>query len=225
MKQKQPTLFDYQETLLSNRKAEANSSKKKQKSKSKRKTLSKEEKKYSRTTHGGEESQGRRKEYRPLAENKWHHLTLKSEKAKGPWSFLTPKNQAIIRDTLKEKSKKWGVKIAEVANVGNHLHIKLKFKYRKGFQNFLRAVTSLIARKITNAKKGTPLPTQKHKQNKFWQGLAFTRVLKTSYEVLQLKGYFKANRIQAAKGENAREEFLNAFNDWIRKMRYGDSSA
>jgi len=217
MKRKQPTLFDYQEDLLFKRKAAAHSSK--------REKLSKEEKKYSRTTHGGEESQGRRKEYRPLAENKWHHLTLKSEKAKGAWSFLTPKNQAIIRDTLKEKSKKWGVKIAEVANVGNHLHIKLKFKYRKGFQNFLRAVTSLIARKVTNAKKGNKLKATKNKQNKFWQGLAFTRVLKTSYEVLQLTGYFEANRRQAAQGENAREDFLKQFNDWVQSLRNQSSSA
>ena len=221
MKRNQPTLFDYQETLLSKRKAEAHSLKKKP---VKRKTLSKEEKKYSRTTHGGEESRGRRKEYRPLAENKWHHLTLKSEKAKGPWSFLAPKNQAIIKQVLKDKSKKWGVKIAEVANVGNHLHIKLKFRYRKGFQNFLRSITSLIARKITNTKRGNKLKTTKHKQNKFWQGLAFTRVLKTSFEVLQLKGYFEANRRQAARGEKAREEYLNAFNEWIRRMRYGESA-
>jgi len=200
MKTKQQSLFDYHNQTDTKRK-------------------------YGRTTHGGEESKGRRKEYRPLAENKWHHLTLKSEIAKGPWSFLTPKNQAIIRDILKEKSKKWGVKVAEVANVGNHLHIKLKFKYRKGFQNFLRAITSLIARKITNAKKGNKLKASKNKQNKFWQGLAFTRVLKTSLEVLQLKGYFQANRVQAKKGQMAREQYLNAFNDWIHSLRSNTSSA
>jgi len=200
MKTKQQSLFDYHNNTDTKRK-------------------------YGRTTHGGEESQGRRKEYRPLAENKWTHLTLKSEKAKGAWSFLTPKNHAIIQQVLKEKSKKWGVKIAEVVNVGNHLHIKLKFKYRKGFQNFLRAVTSLIARKITNSKKGNKLKASKNKQNKFWQGLAFTRVLKTSLEVLQLKGYFEANRVQAKKGEKAREQYLNSFNNWIYTLRNHSSSA
>ncbi|MBS1971865.1 MAG: transposase [Bdellovibrionales bacterium] len=168
--------------------------------------------KYGRTTHGGIESKGRRKEYRPLSEKKWIHLTLKSSKAKGPWSFLTPKNQQIIREILKSKSKKWGVQIAEVINVGNHLHIKLKFKYREGFQNFLRSVTALIARKITNARRG-------HAAGKFWQGLAFTRVIQTKLEELQLRGYFKANRIQAAKGERAREEYLAKFNEWILNLR------
>jgi REP element-mobilizing transposase RayT len=170
--------------------------------------------KYGRTTHGGIDSKGQRKEYRPLSGRKWIHLTLKSEKAKGPWSFLTPKNQQIIREILKEKAKKWGVQITDFANVGNHLHIKLRFKYREGFQNFLRSITSLIARKITKARRGV-------KTGKFWQGLAFTRVLTSGFEELQLKGYFTANRKEAAKGQKARDEFLKKFNDWIHDLRYG----
>ena len=201
--------------------------------------------KYGRTSHGGISSEGKRKEYRPLAEKKWIHLTLKSAKAKGEWSFLTPKNRKIINDILKSKAKKWGVQLAEVVNVGNHLHIKLRFKYREGFQNFLRSVTSLIARKITNARRGYKITGQKITESdsathssakspaksnhtsasavedttKFWQGLAFTRVIRTRIEELQLKGYFQANRVQAAKGEKARTEFLKQFNAWVREMR------
>ncbi|MBS1970269.1 MAG: hypothetical protein JSU04_08170 [Bdellovibrionales bacterium] len=54
---------------------------------------------------------------------------------------------------------------------------------------------------------------------KFWQGLAFTRVIKTRVEEFQLRGYLKANRIQAARGEKAREEYLAKFNEWVRQMR------
>jgi len=169
--------------------------------------------KYGRTWHGGAETKGYRKNFRPLAEKKWIHLVLKSPKAKGPWSFLTPKNQKIIQEVFRDKAHKWGVQIAEVVNVGNHLHIRLKFKYREGFQNFLRSVTSLIARKITQARRGV-------KVGKFWQGLAFTRVLKTSFEEMQLKGYFKANRIQATKSTKAREEYLDKFNAWVYRLRY-----
>jgi hypothetical protein len=172
--------------------------------------------KYGRTWHGGAESKGHRKNYRPLAEGKWIHLTLKSEKAKGPWSFLTPKNQALVTEILKSKAYKWGIQIAQVVNVGNHLHIKLKFKYREGFQNFLRSVTALIVRKITKARRGV-------KAGKFWQGLAFTRVLKTSFEEMQLKGYFKANALQAAKGPKAREEYLKKFNAWVYRLRYSSA--
>ena len=197
--------------------------------------------KYGRSSHGGISSEGKRKEYRPLAEKKWIHLTLKSAKAKGEWSFLTPKNRKIVNDILKSKAKKWGVQLAEVVNVGNHLHIKLRFKYREGFQNFLRSVTSLIARKITNARRGYKIAGQKIAESdtttgkasrnnpkdvaKFWQGLAFTRVIRTRIEELQLKGYFHANRVQAVKGEKAREEFLKQFNDWVRELRKDTSTA
>ena len=169
--------------------------------------------KYGRTCHGGVESIGKRKEYRPLSEKKWIHLTLKSAKAKGSWSFLSPKNRVIVNQILKAQAKKWGVQLAEVVNVGNHLHIKLKFKYREGFQNFLRSVTAMIARKITKARRG-------YSVGPFWQGLAFTRVIKTRFEELQLKGYFHANRVQATKGEKARAQFLEEFNAGVMSMRW-----
>jgi len=172
---------------------------------------------YGRTWHGGAESKGHRKNFRPLSERKWIHLVLKSHKAKGPWSFLTPKNQALIQKVLTERAKKWGVQIAEIVNVGTHLHIKCRFKYREGFQNFLRSVTSLIARGITQSRRGV-------KVGKFWQGLAFTRVLKTSFEELQLKGYFKANLREAQKGPKAREEFLEKFNAWVYRLRYASTA-
>ena len=187
--------------------------------------------KYTRTSHGGASSLGKRKEYRPLTEKKWIHLTLKSAKAKGEWSFLRPKNRQIVNEILKSKAKKWGVQIAEVVNVGNHLHIKLRFKYREGFQNFLRSVTSLIARKITKARRGYEITGQKLTKSKtksalsnkapekFWQGLAFTRVIRTGIEELQLRGYFEANRVQANKGEAAREEYLPKFNEWVQNLR------
>jgi len=102
--------------------------------------------------------------------------------------------------------------LADGANVGNHLHLKIKIQNRESFQKFLKAVTCLIARKITGAKKG-------YKFGRFWQGLAFTRVLTSSLEELNLKGYIKANRIQAEKGELAREKFLRKFNAWVYRER------
>ena len=118
----------------------------------------------------------------------------------------------MIRRILREKSKKFGVTIADGANVGNHLHLKIKIQNRDGFQKFLKAVTCLIARRITGARKG-------FKFGRFWQGLAFTRVLTSSLEELNLKGYIKANRIQAKKGVAAREQFLKQFNAWVLRER------
>jgi hypothetical protein len=96
--------------------------------------------------------------------------------------------------------------------MGNHIHLKIKITDRKYFQNFLRTVTALIARKVTGAAK-----TKRF--GKFWDALAFTRVVKTSYEELQLKGYFNANREQKNKSYQAREEFLRQFNSWLYALK------
>lgn len=172
-------------------------------------------KRYGRTQHGGVKTKGFRKLERPLSTRKWIHLVLKSDKAKGHLSFLLPKNQQMVRQILREKSKKFGVKIADGANVGNHLHLKIKIQNRESFQKFLKSMTCLIARKITGARKG-------HKFGRFWQGLAFTRVLTSSLEELNLKGYIKANRIEAVKGEKARQVFLRQFNAWVSREMLKD---
>jgi REP element-mobilizing transposase RayT len=137
---------------------------------------------------------------------------LKSEKAKGALSFLKRDNNLAIRDILREKAKKFGVVIADFANVGNHLHIKIKVQSRESFQNFLKAVTCLIARKITGARRGKPF-------GKFWQALAFTRIITSRLEDLRLRGYFEANRREAKEGHAAREDFLAEYEAWIRGLK------
>jgi len=139
-------------------------------------------KRFGRTQHGGAKTRGHRKLERPLSTKNWIHLILKSDKAKGPLSFLLPRNKQIIQLILREKSKKFGVTLVDGANVGNHLHLKIKIQNRESFQKFLKSVTCLIARKVTGARRGK-------KFGRFWQGLAFTRVLTSSLEELNLKGY------------------------------------
>lgn len=165
------------------------------------------------TSHGGVNSCGKRKTRRPLAPGQWIHLVVKSEKAKGQYSFLTTKNKTFIQRLIKEKAFRFGVKIGDFVNMGNHLHLKVKFSSRINFQNFLRVLTAMISRYITGAKRGV-------KFGRFWQGLAFTRVLKSSFEQLQLKGYFEANRQQRDIGDEARHSYLLSFNKWIYQLRY-----
>jgi REP element-mobilizing transposase RayT len=90
---------------------------------------------------------------------------LKSEKARGKLSFLAPANKILVSETLRQKAKKFGIRIDQIANVGNHIHLKIKISNRENFQKFLNATTTLIARKITGACRGKPF-------GKFWQGLA-----------------------------------------------------
>src|SRR6185503_10348171 len=155
-------------------------------------------KRFNRVSHGGGLNNGKRKLERPLSKKKWIHLTMRSSKAKGALSFKTPKNEVAINQILKSKAKKFGVKIADRANVGNHLHLKIKIHSREAFQKFLISVTGLIARTVTGARKGKPF-------GKFWDELAFTRVLQSYTEELRLDGYLMANRMEAHVSKETRE--------------------
>jgi hypothetical protein len=167
---------------------------------------------YSRTIHGGAPTKGKRKLERPLSTKQWIHLVLKSDKAKGSMSFLNPKHKIYVEKTLRAKARKFGVKIADQANVGNHIHLKIRIHSRETFQQFLKSVTTLIARKVTGARKGKPF-------GRFWQDLAFTRVLKSYVEELNLRGYFHANLVEADMGYAARERALARFNKWVYQER------
>ncbi len=88
-------------------------------------------------------------------------------------------------------------------NVGNHLHLKLRMRDRVGFQKFLKSVTAQIARRVTGAKKGSP-------KGKFWDALAFTKVIRVQKQELALDRYIYANQLDVWHGRAIREEVLAA---------------
>ncbi len=160
--------------------------------------------------HGGGLRKNKRKIKRPLIPNKITHVVFKSSKAKNHLSFYKHKNS--ILKLLHERSKKYNIEILDFVNMGNHLHIKARSKNLSNLKNFLRTFPALLARKITRARKG-------FKFGKFWDHLVFTRVLLSSFEILGLKGYFQANRIQRKNGYEARLDYLNGFNHYILGLK------
>jgi len=136
---------------------------------------------------------------------------MKSDKAKGRLSLLSATHQMYIKRLIFTKGNQFGVVIADYANVGNHVHLKIRCASRAAFQRFLRSITTQIARRVTGARRGKRF-------GRFWQHLAYTRVLRSSLEELRLKGYFIANRKEAAYGAAAREEVLRQFNAWVRSL-------
>jgi REP element-mobilizing transposase RayT len=168
-------------------------------------------KRYSRTAHGGAETRGKRKLERPLSTKGWVHLVLKSDKARGQYGFLLPKNHLIVHQIVQLKANKFGVRIAKIANVGNHIHLKIRITSRASFQKFLKSVTALIARKVTGARKGKPF-------GRFWQGLAFTRVLKSRCEEWNLDRYINSNRQQARVTPAMQLRYLDELNRWILRQ-------
>lgn len=152
----------------------------------------------------------RRKVARPLQPGSMTHVVFKSSRAQGRLSFYTHKK--LVKSLLHEKSKKFYVEILDFVNMGNHLHLKVRFKDKVRFQKFLKSYSALLARKITGARKGKPF-------GRFWDGLVFTRVLRSKIEELGLKGYFEGNHCQRELGYQERKFYLKRFNEFIYRLK------
>jgi hypothetical protein len=161
-------------------------------------------------SHGGQNLKKRRKLRRPLLPNKVTHVVFKSVKAQGLLSFYAQKIK--VKNRLFERAKKYHVVIQDWVNMGNHLHLKVKFKDPARFKNFLRTFAALLARDITGACKGKSF-------GKFWDGLVFTRVLHSSFEELGLRGYFQGNHRQRELGYQERNNYLNHFNLFLKRLK------
>lgn len=161
-------------------------------------------------THGGVSLKKRRKIKRPLIPGCVTHIVFKSSKAKGELSFY--RNKKLVAELLRAKSKKFFIEILDWVNMGNHLHLKVRFKDRTRMGQFLKSFSANLARSITKARKGHPF-------GKFWDGLVYTRVLISKLEELGLKGYFEANHRERELGQKEREFYLSKFNQFLYRLR------
>ncbi len=169
-----------------------------------------------RVTHGGASSKGKRKLRRPLATKKWIHLIMKSDKAFGRLSMLHTRNCNFIDKTVIEKARKFKVELKDFVNMGNHIHFEIRVRRREDFQNFLRSISTLIARHVTGARKGNAF-------GRFWEALAFTRIIQTGIELMGVEGYLLGNKIEKRHGREAREVYLRAFNRWLKGFKVARS--
>lgn len=143
-----------------------------------------------RHTHGGVDSTGRRKLHRPLDRKRPLHLVMKSSHAKERLSLLSPQNKAAVAKIFARRAQQFGVTIHRLENMGNHVHAIVTFKRKEEFQNFLRTVSALIARKVTGARKGKPFG------KRFWDQLVFTRVVYGRRAMMALGNYLEKNEIE-----------------------------
>lgn len=163
---------------------------------------------FKKLSHGG--SKKKRKTKRPLIPNAITHVVFKSSKATGARSFY--KNRNLVKSLVETLSKKYFIEVKDFVNMGNHLHLKVKFKDTKRFQNFLRVFTGLLARKIAQAHRGSVF-------GKFWDALAYTRIITTKIEELGLKIYFEGNHRERELGYADRAMYLKSWNQFLHKLR------
>jgi hypothetical protein len=141
--------------------------------------------------HGHDLRKGRRKIARPIDPKRPMHVVLRATQARGEWSMLRRRNKTRIFLLAHEKARRFGVRIYRFSNVGNHLHLLVLPGSREGFQNFLRSTTGAIAFLVTGARKGSGL------KRRFWDLLAFSRVVSWGREFNVVSVYFAKNLLES----------------------------
>lgn len=139
--------------------------------------------------HGGDFRAGKRKTARPIATKRLMLVTVRSTRARGAWSLL--KFEREIESHMNKTAKRFRVRVYRMVNVGNHLHLVLKAGRREDFQNFLRVFTQAVMFLVTKARKGNPV-------GKFWNLLAWSRVVSWGRDWHGVKRYIEKNRFEAA---------------------------
>tara|TARA_Y100001935_G_scaffold250611_1_gene251029 strand:- start:147 stop:743 length:597 start_codon:yes stop_codon:yes gene_type:complete len=129
---------------------------------------------------------------RPIDTKSSMHLVLRSSQAKGPLSFRTKKNQQSISRITQKFSKKFGIQVLSLANVGNHLHFHIKISKRRAYMSFIRAITSAIRMAVA----GNPRWTDSKIIGKFWDYRPFSRVVRGRQAFLDVEDYITINRIE-----------------------------
>ncbi len=172
-----------------------------------------------RREHGGDVRAHTRKLHRPLEPGLNHHLVLRSERARGNWSFLHRRNRSRIERLIYTQAANQGIRIDRLANVGNHLHLIVLFRDALAFRRFLKAIGGLIVRAVTGARKGRAISTTNGAsqaagsnsatsvKRKFWDGLAYTRLVTWGRELNAVRAYLGKNQIEAIGFHGARLRF------------------
>lgn len=134
--------------------------------------------------HGGSLRAGRRKIARPLDPKRPLHVVLKSSRARGRWSLLAHSRR--VRKLLEPIARKHEVHVLDFVNVGNHLHLCVRFKTRAGIQRFFKEFAGSVATAITGARKTEA-------KGRFWDETLFTRIVQWGRDLRGIHHYFTKN--------------------------------
>jgi REP element-mobilizing transposase RayT len=130
---------------------------------------------------------------RTLSTKNTMHLVLRSSRATGELSFSRPQHKAKISQLFHKFSRKYGVRIINVANAGNHIHAQIQLTKRHLYFPFIRGLTAAIAMSVSGVSRWSAKHT---KGQKFWDYRPFTRVVIGYRAVLSLKDYLLINRLE-----------------------------
>src|SRR6476620_10568066 len=138
---------------------------------------------------GGAAQKGNPKTARTIVTRQAMHVVVRSSQAKGRYSFLGKAKR--VEDILLRQAERFGVRLYDVANAGNHLHLVLRASSVRLFKGFLRAITGLLARLVLGVERGSPW-----KGARFWDARPFTRIVSWGRDYTQLRNYLLLNRTE-----------------------------
>jgi REP element-mobilizing transposase RayT len=133
-------------------------------------------------TFGGDLLKRKRKGFRPLNSKRPLHLVLRSQAVLKLGSFH--KHNRLVKTLLATYSKKYNLRVYDVAICTNHIHLVVRFGDRGEFQNFLRVFCGQVAQKISSTKG-------------FWLHRPFTRILEWGKDFKQALKYVTQNELEA----------------------------
>jgi hypothetical protein len=118
------------------------------------------------------------------------HVVMRSSRARGAWSLNAKPHASRVERLARDLGPRFGVRVYRFANAGNHLHLLIRGRTRAGIQNYLRTAAALIARAVTRACRGRPV-------GKFWDGLAWSRVVGWGRDFATTSRYLLRNTLEA----------------------------
>src|SRR5882757_7530573 len=118
------------------------------------------------------------------------HFVFRSSRARGPWSFRRPANKAAVSAILERLAKRHDVRVYRAATAADHIHVLLRCRSRRNLQAFLRSFTGQVACAVTGARRG-------ERCGKFWDDLAYSRVVTWGREFRTVRGYVLQNEREA----------------------------
>jgi REP element-mobilizing transposase RayT len=163
---------------------------------------------------GYADSQGRQRttmasrQARPISLKTSMHLILKTRLAKGEWSFLKGARRTHIKTLVQQVADQFHVQLLSGANVGNHIHLHLKFSKRAQYKAFIRVLTARIAFLVTKASKVNPLKDDRGKKLSFWTQRPITRFVHGFKDFLRIENYLEINRLEGHGWPRAVVEFF-----------------
>jgi REP element-mobilizing transposase RayT len=147
--------------------------------------------------------------FRPVSTKSSMHVILKSKNAVGDWSFLKGQRRQQIKQLVIAVAEQFNVRLLSGANVGNHIHLHVRFYKRRQYIQFIRTLTARIAFLVTGANKFNPLRDSKGKKLYFWTQRPITRSVHGLRDALRLEDYIAINRLEGhGLGRSLAEYFV-----------------